>query len=279
MARIRTIKPEFWQDEGLAEISETAMLLAIGLLNHADDEGYFRANIGLVKAAVFPIREPSVSIHGALHELSNEGYLELCTGSDGRNYGRIKSFREHQVISRPTESKIKGLWALTESSLSPQGELHRERKGKEGIKEKGTNVPKKKASRKVATLVPALWVPDTALADWFAEQGFEFNIADMTRQFIDGCHAKGLKYVDHRAAFRNWSKNRHERQQTQTGGHARRKSAAEVCREVENEFAEYAMQDPEFAATVVADSGVNGGAVSQDEAEVHPQVDKRPVDP
>nr|MBF6067360.1 primosomal protein [Klebsiella pneumoniae] len=38
MARIRTIKPEFWTDEDMAEVSEPACLLAIGLLNYADDE-------------------------------------------------------------------------------------------------------------------------------------------------------------------------------------------------------------------------------------------------
>ena len=51
MARIRTIKPEFWQDEDLATLSEPALILAAGLLNHADDEGYFRAHPGLIKAA------------------------------------------------------------------------------------------------------------------------------------------------------------------------------------------------------------------------------------
>ena len=36
MARIRTIKPEFWTDEDMAEVSEPACLLAIGLLNYAE---------------------------------------------------------------------------------------------------------------------------------------------------------------------------------------------------------------------------------------------------
>ncbi|STW12989.1 primosomal protein I [Klebsiella pneumoniae subsp. rhinoscleromatis] len=72
MARIRTIKPEFWTDEDMAEVSEPACLLAIGLLNYADDEGYFNANPKLIKAAVFPIREPSVPISG-----TNTGAFQL----------------------------------------------------------------------------------------------------------------------------------------------------------------------------------------------------------
>ena len=38
MARIRTIKPEFWRDEDLSGLPAETALLAIGLLNHADDE-------------------------------------------------------------------------------------------------------------------------------------------------------------------------------------------------------------------------------------------------
>ena len=81
MARIRTIKPEFWTDEDMAELSEPACLLAIGLLNYADDEGYFNANPKLIKAAVFPIREPSVPIPVLIQELSNCGYLSMFSTS------------------------------------------------------------------------------------------------------------------------------------------------------------------------------------------------------
>lgn len=138
MARIRTIKPELWQDEDLAEISESALILAIGLLNHADDEGYFKANPGLVKAAVFPLREPSLSIHGMFSELSSAGYLELFDGTDGKKYGLIRNFTKHQKINRPSPSKIKGLRSITENSLSDHGRLTpgKERKGT-GNREQG----------------------------------------------------------------------------------------------------------------------------------------------
>ena len=123
MARIRSIKPEIWDDEDLAGVSETAMLLAIGLLNHADDEGYFKANIALVKKTVFPLREPSVSIHGALTELSNIGFIRLCEGTDGKKYGHVVNFVKHQKVNRPTVSKIKGLCEFTEPSVSIHGAL------------------------------------------------------------------------------------------------------------------------------------------------------------
>lgn len=106
MARIRTIKPEFWQHEDLSLLPEATHILAAALLNHADDEGYFRANPGLVKAACSPLREPSVSIPESLRSLQTIGYIRLGTAPDGKRYGYIEHFQEHQRVSHPTESKI-----------------------------------------------------------------------------------------------------------------------------------------------------------------------------
>ncbi|AWC73630.1 hypothetical protein CLM65_10995 [Serratia marcescens] len=123
MARIRTIKPEFWTDEDMAEVSEAACLLAIGLLNYADDEGYFNANPKLIKAAVFPIREPSVSIPVMLRELSNHGYLSMFYTSDNRQFGLIKNFAKHQVVNKPRPSKIKEMELLPYNYGSTTGSL------------------------------------------------------------------------------------------------------------------------------------------------------------
>ena len=105
--RIRTIKPEFWYDEDLSGISETAVLLAIGLLNYADDEGYFNANEELIKAALFPLRKLSKPVERALSELESIGWVALYDGGDGKSYGCVSNFRAHQVISHPRASRIK----------------------------------------------------------------------------------------------------------------------------------------------------------------------------
>ncbi len=54
MARIRTIKPEFWEDEGVAALSRDARLLWIATWNCADDEGILRWTPDYIKAQVFP---------------------------------------------------------------------------------------------------------------------------------------------------------------------------------------------------------------------------------
>jgi len=134
MARIRTIKPEFWTDEDMSEVSESACLLAIGLLNYADDEGYFNANPKLIKAAIFPIREQSRSIPVLMQELSSVGYISLFSGPDSKIYGLVNNFSKHQVINKAKKSVIKHLCTVPYQYGIDTGGLPpgREGKGKEG---------------------------------------------------------------------------------------------------------------------------------------------------
>lgn len=122
MARIRTVKPEMAQDEDLASCSIEAQLLAIRLLNFADDEGYFKAHPALIKASCFPLID-SLNVPVMLRELSEVGYLRLETGSDGKDYGQIVNFLKHQSINKPYPSKIKDLIAVPECSGSDTGAL------------------------------------------------------------------------------------------------------------------------------------------------------------
>lgn len=106
MARIRTIKPEFWKHESLCEQPEATHMLAAALINYADDHGYFNANPKLIAGEIYPLREPSVSIPESLRRLQAIGYIRLGTGADGRAYGHIVEFDKHQRVSHPTDSKI-----------------------------------------------------------------------------------------------------------------------------------------------------------------------------
>lgn len=142
--RIRTVKPEFWQDEEISDLPAETALLAIGLLNYADDEGYFKFHAKLIESSVFPLRELSLSIHGMLTELSNMGYITLHEGSDGKKYGHIVNFLKHQRVNRPAPSKIAPILCKTlesEDSVSPHGQFSEssltERNREQG-KEQGT---------------------------------------------------------------------------------------------------------------------------------------------
>lgn len=132
--RIRTIKPEFWQSEDLAQCSDKARLLAVGLLNYADDEGFFNANPALIQAAIFPF-DTSSNITGMLLELSRKAKYVAFGEAEGKKYGQVVNFLEHQVISHPKASKIKNLCQFQYDSSNVPVTFRPEWKGKEG---KGT---------------------------------------------------------------------------------------------------------------------------------------------
>ena len=134
MGRIRTVKPGFWKHEELSDLAAETHMLAAALLNYADDEGYFNANPKLVKAECCPLREDSVSVQDSLNELKKIGFITTGIGSDGKTYGCVEKFTEHQRINRPTPSNIAKLRPFTESSVSTHGVLTdgKEGKGREG---------------------------------------------------------------------------------------------------------------------------------------------------
>lgn len=121
LMRIRTIKPEFTQDEELSALHCETHLLAAGLLCYADDFGYFNANPGLVRAAIFPLRRLSREIPEMLGDLLEIDYLRLGTAPDGKRFGHIINFEKHQRVSHPTPSKISGLPIVWDDSrVSPE---------------------------------------------------------------------------------------------------------------------------------------------------------------
>jgi len=133
MARIRTIKPEFWKHEDLSELPPETHMLAASLLNYADDEGYFNANPKLVQAECSPLREDSTNVRRSIELLSSIGYIRLFDGSDGKSYGHITTFNTHQRVDRPKPSKIK----LLEVSTKDRRKIDDE-STQEGNREQGT---------------------------------------------------------------------------------------------------------------------------------------------
>lgn len=120
--RIRTVKPEFWTHPVMARLEPEVQLLALALLNYADDHGYFRAEAELVRAACAPFTEDSVRIHGALTTLLKVGWIEVRDSGQTGLIGRIAKWTKHQRVNRPSDSKLKGYW-LTEDSVNVHGGL------------------------------------------------------------------------------------------------------------------------------------------------------------
>lgn len=112
-------------------------LLAIGLLNYADDHGYFWANPLMIRGALFPFDEDSSKVRRALAQLVEEGYLRIGKAPDGREGGHIIKFSNHQRVDRPADSDIQPLLSFDDDSTMIRGlfddQSSLDRKGREGI--------------------------------------------------------------------------------------------------------------------------------------------------
>lgn len=72
MARIRSIKPEFWTSAQVMECSPNARLLFIGLWNFADDVGRMALSPKRIKAQIYPSDDfTSADVRRMIDELAS----------------------------------------------------------------------------------------------------------------------------------------------------------------------------------------------------------------
>jgi len=101
MARIRTIKPEFWTSEKVVECSPTARLMFVGLWNFADDGGVLPDSWKRIKMQVFPGDSFSQGdIESMVDELLSNGLLNRFYVED-QAFLLIKGWN-HQKIDKPS---------------------------------------------------------------------------------------------------------------------------------------------------------------------------------
>ncbi|MER7702370.1 hypothetical protein ABTX81_05660 [Kitasatospora sp. NPDC097605] len=108
MARIRSVKPETWVSETLAEVSIPAMVTFLGMTNHADDHGRHRDVAAIVYGLVWPLREEitRADVEDHLQQLATAGAICRYTGCDGRRYFHYPTWRNHQKIDKPSLSRL-----------------------------------------------------------------------------------------------------------------------------------------------------------------------------
>ncbi len=101
--RIRSIKPEWLEDELLVLASSDARTLSIALILLADDYGNGRANPHLLASRIFP-RTPRV-LPEALAELVRMRFVALYE-VDGQHYYSIRNWEKHQRVDKPGKPKV-----------------------------------------------------------------------------------------------------------------------------------------------------------------------------
>lgn len=145
MSRIRSIKPEWLDDEHMAMASPEARVLSIALIVLADDYGNGRAGAPLLLGRVFPSK-PIETLTRALDELVSFRYVRLYD-LDGQRYFSIRKWSEHQRVDKPGAPKVPGpppLLIVQDDSGSSFPEKPREDAGK--LPESPDNPPASRAS-------------------------------------------------------------------------------------------------------------------------------------
>lgn len=108
MARIRSIKPEFWKSEAIACHDFFTRLVFIGLWTYVDDNGVGVDNHRLITAELFPLEEDfaqtSRDLRDSLARLADAGRIRRYT-VDGKAYLAIVNWSEHQRVDRPNKPR------------------------------------------------------------------------------------------------------------------------------------------------------------------------------
>lgn len=134
MARIRSVKPEFWTSEQIAECSPNARLTFIGMWNFCDDYGVHPASCARLKMEVFPADAiSSADVRRMIDELLANGLLQEYE-IDGTQYWLVTGFDKHQKPDTKT-----GKYPLPDGSIG--GKIRRK------VADNSPNVPVQDAER------------------------------------------------------------------------------------------------------------------------------------
>jgi hypothetical protein len=103
--RIRSIKPEWLDDEKLALASSDARTLSIALILLADDYGNGRSNRVMLAGRVFPGKVLE-TLENALAELAD--WFVTLYEVDGQSYFSLPNWDKHQKVDKPGKPRVPG---------------------------------------------------------------------------------------------------------------------------------------------------------------------------
>jgi hypothetical protein len=213
MARLRTIKPEFWVSEQVAECSASARLTFIGIWNFCDDGGVHPAKPRTLKAEIYPMDDFTVGqVEGWVNELLRAGLLAPFSSEDGGEYWHVTGWERHQKIDRPTfkhpsppQVSATPRRAIAEDSARPRDGVETNGVETNGVESSGEAVAVAAATtrtHKVPTksALPAGFTVSDQVKAWATGKGFE-HLAEHLEAFKTKALAKGYAYADWDAAF------------------------------------------------------------------------------
>lgn len=103
MARIRSLRPEFWSDRKMADLSPMARLLYMALWNYCDDEGRGRYLPKAIEGFAFPFEQVDIStLLGELIRSDRITPYEIA----GEQYFYIPRFVRYQKPDKASASRL-----------------------------------------------------------------------------------------------------------------------------------------------------------------------------
>jgi len=214
MARIRTIKPEFYRHETLQDLEianpgKYPMLVFQGLWGHCDNKGRFEWRPRQLKLDILPFLPFDMA--ETLLILADSGMVRRYTVA-GAEYGEIQSFEKHQRITgKEAVEGEKYPPNIRETPGKQSGNIRehpdvQEGKGREG-KEEGNGeapvspaIPPKPPKR--ATQLPDDFTPNETGVQY--AQTRQVALTPELEAFRNWHVAKGTTMKDWQAAWRTW---------------------------------------------------------------------------
>ncbi len=200
--RIRSIKPEWLENERLARCSSDARLLSVALIVLADDHGNGRGSVEYLRAQVWAYsRDPretlakvSERVASALAELENADYVVMYAVS-GQSYFHLPGWARHQRVDKIGKARV----PLPSDEARESSRESRETRAPD--QEKGTRRREKGSVRAREIPRPDDWEPDETAKALAAE--LKLNLDHEAAEFRDWTTAKSKLYADWQAGFRS----------------------------------------------------------------------------
>ena len=188
MARIRTIKPEFFTSEDIVGLSPLARLLYIAIWCESDKEGRLNWKPLTFKLRYFPADNCDINV--LCEEIVSTGLVKLY----GEGFAVIPSFKAHQHINpresdsqlpEPTEIPTRKPRVTTRQSPVSDAQGGREGKGREGDKR----------VKPRSTTISDDFAISERVSSWAIEKGYA-NLQPQFDAFVSYAKRKGATYVD-----------------------------------------------------------------------------------
>jgi hypothetical protein len=216
VARIRTIKPEFFTSADVCSLPPLARLLYVALWCEADREGRLVWNPRTFKIRYLP--EDACDIGKLCDALIAAGLLVTYQPEEnGETFAYIPTFTTHQQINNretesrfpePNDASVTRGSRVSDASVTPLVRKGREGKGREG-NSRPTRMPDGWA-------VPEDWITEAAKkkpgTDWRSE----------AERFAAHHSAKGSTFVNWKSAWWTWVSSPYQKTSANGSGSQRR---------------------------------------------------------